>query len=497
MKRSKNNTWLLILMIISQTMLTGLLVQWLRSQWEDEKESLHKDISQKFMESVNQVVDSMLVKHLIVPVLNDSTVNEDHLITFNKSLSRGNYKAEHNITAFYKDTDSQKQTMVTITLPDSSGQVPHEDLAFSSFDSTEKNILLRSVKLIIRQTGDSTGNGNHLSHMISVIPDTILLKKLFEHKLEDAKPGFNIMWVSDSAKNKSGIRGPIMLFRTNIFEKPLNVEVLKFQGAIFRRISSQIIFAFTLLMCTGAAFFFTYRSLKKQEMLNTLRNDFISNISHELKTPVSTVSVALEALKNFDRIRDPAKSNEYLDIAYREMKRLDQLITQVLNASVLEDHGGYIKLEKADLVGLTREVLNSMQARIIRLGARVEFRPSEKIINAGIDKLYIHGVLNNLLDNSLKYCSEKPEIIIAIEQAPSSVILKIGDNGPGIQPEYISRIFEKFFRVPKGDIHDVKGYGLGLSFADQVMKLHSGTIGVRNKNEGGCEFTLTFPKNEK
>ena len=127
------------------------------------------------------------------------------------------------------------------------------------------------------------------------------------------------------------------ILKQMFLSKPVNVEITHYQMVILKRISPQILFALTLLILTAAHSFSHGRSLKKQETLNTLRNDFISNISHELKTPVSTVSVALEALKNFDRLKDPAKSNEYLDIAFNEMKRLDLLISQVLNTSVLED----------------------------------------------------------------------------------------------------------------------------------------------------------------
>jgi K+-sensing histidine kinase KdpD len=110
-----------------------------------------------------------------------------------------------------------------------------------------------------------------------------------------------------------------------------------------------------------------------------------------------------------------------------------------------------------------------------------------------IDKLHIHGVIINLLDNTLKYSFRKPLIRIFISGKSDSVVLKISDNGEGIPKEYLPRVFDKFFRVPKGNIHDIKGYGLGLSYAKLVMEQHSGSISVRNLNEGGCEFTLIFP----
>jgi two-component system, OmpR family, phosphate regulon sensor histidine kinase PhoR len=137
-----------------------------------------------------------------------------------------------------------------------------------------------------------------------------------------------------------------------------------------------------------------------------------------------------------------------------------------------------------------------MEARFVQQNASVEFKTGVENCFLHIDRLHIQGVIINLIDNSLKYSDNKPEIIIEIEQSFGSVMLTISDNGQGIPQEYISRIFDKFFRVPKGDLHNVKGYGLGLSFADLVMKHHSGSISVKNLKDSGCEFTLTFPKNK-
>lgn len=496
MKGSKDKTWLFILMIISQIMLAGLLAQWLRSQWNDEKESFQKDINQKFIECVDQVMDSMLIKHLIVPVLHDTVFKEKVSQGSHKLNPADASKESQRITAFINEKDGQKHTMVTISLPDSGSAIRREDVAFSTYDSTEKKMLLRSVKLIIRQTEDSVGKKNRFDHIISIVPDTILLKKLFKDKLGYPGTRFDIRWVEDSSKNKSDIKGPVMYFRTNLFEKPLHVEIIHYQGIILKSILAQLLFALVLLISTGAAFFFTYRNMRKQEVLNNLRDDFINNISHELKTPVSTVSVALEALKSFDRKNDPSKSDEYLDIAFSEMKRLDQLISQILNTSILEDNKGYLTPEEADLVSLTKDVLNSMQIRFAQRMAKVEFSASQEKIFLKLDKLHIQGVLINILDNSLKYCSENPVIKVSLEQGNSEVNLLISDNGPGIPKEYLSKVFDKFFRVPEGNIHNIKGYGLGLSFADLVMKNHSGSISVRNKDEGGCEFTLIFRREQ-
>ena len=449
-------------MIISQIMLTGILVQWLRSQWLDRKESLQKDINVRFQESVSQVMDSVLVKHLIQPVMNNSY--ERGAGPDRSAENSGSFKSMHE------------------------GSV-----SFNTYDSIRKSFILKSVRLIIDQADDSTGRWRQISHTQLMVPDTILLKSVFKNNLGKLNPGFNTRLIFGTEKVIRDKKEPVLFVESNFFGKPAYAEVMHYQKAVLFSISPQIVFAIILLSFTGAAFVFAYRNLKKMETLNILRNDFISNISHELRTPVSTITVALEALKDSDRMKDPAKSNEYLEIAFNEMKRLDKLITQILDTSVLDDKNQYLQVEETDLVSLTKEVLNSMQARFSLQEAKVEFKTGLTTCILRIDRLHIEGVLVNLLDNSLKYTTGVPEISVRIEEWKNRVLLTVRDNGPGIPEKYIRKVFDKFFRVPKGDTHDVKGYGLGLSFADQVMKHHSGSISVRNLKEGGCIFTLEFP----
>lgn len=481
-------------MIVSQIMLAGLLVQWIKSQWDDEKEALQKEVSRLFTESVNQVMDSLLVKHVIIPVMNDSSQQNDHLIRINKRIPDDSTLGKRHITAIFNSSGDTNNAVVTIAMPDTSFK---ENISFNYYDSTEKTFLLRSVKLIINQTGEPGGKWQQLSHLGSVVNDSTLLKKVFEDKLVNVAEGIQIKWITESERKELRTGGNKIYLQSTLFEVPFISELSHFQSVLIRGISAQILFALILLIFTGAAFFFTFRSLKKMELLNTLRNDFISNISHELKTPVSTVTVALEALRIYDRMKDPAKSDEYLSIAFHEMKRLDQLISQVLDTSLLENQSQFLKPEECDLNSLIREVLGSMQVRFNQTKARVEFIPDEDTCLLHLDKLHIQGVLINLIDNSLKYSNSVAEIKICIVSGSGTVHLTVSDNGPGIPDEYITKVFDKFFRVPTGDRHDVKGYGLGLSFAELVMRHHSGSISARNLEEGGCEFTLTFPKQEK
>ncbi len=403
-----------------------------------------------------------------------------------------------NILHLYLRTKTfSKKRVPAKTLSDSLRTLQNGENNLSYYDSAEKDLFLRSIKLFISQTKNSISKENQFRHIVTSVPDTTLLKNIFENKLREAGEKLSVRWTSGHRAVNENNSGSLFYFETYMLNHPFGAEVSEIQKNILKGISAQILFAFILSLVTASAFFFNYKSLKKMETLNTLRNDFISNITHELKTPVSTVSVALEALKNYNRMNDQDRRTEYLDIACKEMDRLDNLVTQVLNTSMLDDQNQFIKLEEVDLITLSREVLNSMQVRFSQQKAKVEFQVKNEACFLNLDKLHIQGVIINLLDNSLKYAVNNPVIRIKIEQNVSSVLLTVSDNGQGIPEKYLSRIFDKFFRVPKGDNHNVKGYGLGLSFAKLVMKYHSGSISVRNLSEGGCEFTLTFPKPAK
>lgn len=501
MKLFKNNRWLLVLMIISQVMLTGLLIQWLRSQWADEKELLQGELDRQFRESVDQVIDSMLVKHIIVPVLDDSSGAGDHLIRFRKNIAGGSQTEGRHVTAIVKDTGSSDKAFITVAVP-GPGPGPAnksngDQLYLNLYDSAEKNILLRSVKLIINTTGDSTGKSRPFRHIINQVPDTVLLKELFENRVANSGTKLTIHWNSDTSAASPGSEKQIMIFRGNFFERPFNAEIMNFGKIIFKGVLPQMLFAFVLLIVTAAAFFFTWRSLKRMEVMNNLRNDFVNNISHELKTPVSTVTIALEALQTYDRLKDPVKAEEYLSIALKEIRRLALLISQVLDVSLFGEQKDFLNPEPADLDEIIAETLVTIRGRLEQCGAEVIFENSggPSIIN--LDRLHVQGVILNLLDNSLKYAQVHPVIRITTAKTAGFIVVSIKDNGPGIPQEYIGRIFERFFRIPAGNRHNVKGYGLGLSYAELVMKQHSGSISVRNNSEGGCEFILSFPKSLK
>ena len=209
------------------------------------------------------------------------------------------------------------------------------------------------------------------------------------------------------------------------------------------------------------------------------------------------MGVAIEALQNFDALQDPPRAKEYLDISRSELGRLSLLVDKVLRMSQFEKATPELKLETLDLEDLLREVLASMKLQFEKSRAEVVFEPRGKNFLLEGDRLHLASVIYNLLDNALKYSSGKPVISIGLDQLNGQIYLRVKDNGVGIPPEFQKKVFEKFFRVPTGEVHNVKGHGLGLSYVASVVQKHRGSIEVENNLPQGAVFKITLPQTEK
>lgn len=262
---------------------------------------------------------------------------------------------------------------------------------------------------------------------------------------------------------------------------------------LIKQISLPILFSLFLVGITIFSFVLLYRSLHKQYRLGQIKNDLISNITHELKTPIATVGVAIEALKNFNAIQDPQRTKEYLDISQNELQRLGLLVDKVLNLSMFEKKEIEVKYEVFDLKEVVSEVIASLRLQIEKYNARVVLETEGNTHMKG-DRLHLLSVVFNLLDNALKYSKGNAAIQVAIKEEQDSIVMKVTDNGIGIPAAYKEKIFEKFFRVPAGDTHNAKGHGLGLSYIGQVVRQHNGTISVDSHEGIGSTFTITLPK---
>lgn len=248
-----------------------------------------------------------------------------------------------------------------------------------------------------------------------------------------------------------------------------------------------------LVAFIAVTFLFLYKNLLAQRRLALMKNDFISNITHELKTPIATVNVAIEALRNFDALQSRERTKEYLDISAAELQRLSMLVDKVLKLSMFENKEIELQKENFDLKQLIEEVMYSMRLQFEKQGATINFKTMGTDFTIHADRLHITSVVYNLFDNALKYSKDRPFINVELTSTANEMILSVADKGIGIAPDYVDKIFDKFFRVPSGDHHNSKGYGLGLSYAAEVIRRHGGAIFLDSELGNGSKFTVKLP----
>ena len=322
--------------------------------------------------------------------------------------------------------------------------------------------------------------------------DSLLLKEKINFSYEIGRK--QVLSLSDV-----GFAEPEKANETTVgFFKPITfvMQITGSNGYILKKLAIPILVSIFLVGITILSFMMMWRSLKQQEKLSLLKNDFVSNITHELKTPIATVGVAIEALKSFNAINDPVRTREYLDISSSEIHRLSLLVDKVLKLSMFENKEITLQKEKFDLLELVQDVLASMKLQFEKHEANISLETIGTNFIIEADKLHITSVVYNLLDNALKYSKGKPEIDVVVKAHQEHVSIAVSDKGIGIAPEYKGKIFDKFFRIPGGDRHNIKGYGLGLSYVNHIVKKHMGFVEVKSEPGKGSTFTAHIPYKE-
>lgn len=464
------------LMAASLGLLVVFLGLWLKSAYKEEEQVLQKSTTQAFFTS-------------IMGIQNEA---------FNELYGRPDMFTWH---------DSAGQTPPPDSLMPDKRILTRHQIRFPR----DSNIVIRvnatsSTKML---PGDVQGGA--LSLIVSMVSDTLCPDTLFTK--ENNRQVFEI--VRDKLhKTMTATQYPVTYKLIRLADDTLPhstaflsgkymdsvtgdsyaVELSEYQPYLLKKILPEILFSALLLLTISGAFFLVYRSLIQQRRLTELKNDFINNVTHELKTPITTVGVAIEAMSNFNVLQNPGRTQEYLDISRLELQRLSILVDKVLKMSRFEQGGIDLKPEDLDLKGLVDEILLSMRLQFERRQAKVDFRTTAMEVHLQGDRTHLTSVLYNLLDNALKYSLESPEIDVALEEGEEQVSLTVSDKGIGIPAEFQDRIFDKFFRAPNGDIHNTKGHGLGLSYVAKVIREHRGQIRVDSSPGRGTRFTIQLPR---
>lgn len=252
-------------------------------------------------------------------------------------------------------------------------------------------------------------------------------------------------------------------------------------------VSSGILIA-VILFCFG----YSIRTIVRQKKLSEMKNDFINNMTHELKTPISTVSLAVEALNDKD-IEGSALKHKYLRVIGEENKRLGDQVEKVLQIAAIDRRDYNLKEEILRMNEMVENAAEHISMQIEQRGGRLNLVQNASRNEVKGDQMHITNIILNLLDNANKYSPESPSITLRTESDEDNFILTILDHGIGMTKEQQKHIFEKFYRVPTGNVHDVKGFGLGLAYVHRMVEAHGGKIHVESEPTKGSKFSITLP----
>lgn len=272
-------------------------------------------------------------------------------------------------------------------------------------------------------------------------------------------------------------------FKINFPERPIVNSVMLFVWAT-SIIAMAVVIAF---------FWYSLDVIFRQQRLSKFQKNFINNLAHEFKTPISTIGISAEVLLEPDISSEPERLHGYANIIRNENLRLTGQVSKILELAKLEDDELILNLETFHINPLIEEIVQSFTVRVEEHGGTIEvsYGASQDMVTA--DKVHLQNVINTMLDNALKYNDKTPEITLTIGRDQQGLFISIGDNGIGIPKEFHRRIFEKFFRVPTGNVHNVKGYGLGLNYVKMIAKSHGWHLRVDSQIGKGSIFTVIIP----
>ena len=282
-------------------------------------------------------------------------------------------------------------------------------------------------------------------------------------------------------------------FENLVSEEFLSIIVPHQKGLIWKEMIWFILGAIVFTIIITTAFFITVRTLLKQKKLSEIKSDFINNMTHEFKTPLATISLAVDALKNEKVAGNREKSDYFTGIIKEENKRMNKQVETILQAALLDKNEVQLNMKRLLAHDIIVNVLNNINLQVEEKGGKidVELEAENDLILA--DEVHFTNVINNLLDNAVKYSKENLHIKLSTKNAGNHLKIKIEDNGIGMNKETLHRIFEKFYRAHTGNVHNVKGFGLGLSYVKTMIDAHHGTIKAESVLGKGSSFTVSLP----
>ena len=404
---------------------------------------------------------------------------KDFVIEFNSNLDSLNNKKKDSVEVLNQITDKKKGFNLN---SDGANKVIKYFRGKKAADSLK---LIKNLKPIFISFLDQSVEYEKIDSLIEIQLQKkgIELTTSFHHLKNDTL--FHQTKDSLLATEKKYLRSKSTFVKDNeAFKLVYNNPSI----AALKRSSFGIFLSLLLSLAVISSLFYLLKIINQQKELAAIKNDLISNITHEFKTPIATISAAIEAIKNFNVLEDPEKTSKYLSMSSIQINKLHQMVEKLLETAMLDSEQLVLKKETVDIVDIAEKVVYKHQ--ILAHKKELSFFTTLQPCYANVDVFHFENVISNLIDNAVKYGGNQIEMNIS--SVLNTIEITVIDDGNGIEKNQKEKIFDKFYRVPKGNTHDVKGFGIGLYYCKKIIEKHEGVIGLTS-DKSKTIFKITIP----
>jgi two-component system phosphate regulon sensor histidine kinase PhoR len=537
-KRTIN--WIILLMSIALVGLMTFQMYWINNaikiSGERFRQNVHEALRVVSDQLEQQEVLYTIVNKLVITDAGRTTYGRDTLRFISKNGVRNNpekvWLQDEEIKRWYLDTDSMLLGGDSMAMTLDSRELLDPGLKGGWFNR-DVQVEIKQFRAKIDSIIDGNDNGQleidrvqEKSQMVTVVLDELLSKN---RKITNRVDPQQIDTLLASAFRDRGIDTPFEYgvldnrqnsliisktdgrekelleseFRTGLFTRDVianrNMLAVFFPeqqsfllGKIWITLTSSAFLLLTIMLC----FAYALHIILKQKKISEIKNDFINNMTHEFKTPISTVSLACEALQDDDVNKNGAFLRKYVGIIKEENKRLGLQVEKVLQMATLERKDINLKMEYLNIHNIIDTAIRNIRIQVEKKEGTIITRLEATNTRVNADEVHLTNIIHNLLDNANKHSGDHPRITIETNNESDNLIIKISDEGKGMPKEVIKKIFDKFYRVPTGNLHDVKGFGLGLAYVKTMIEMMNGNIEARSTPGAGSIFEITLPQHD-
>jgi two-component system, OmpR family, phosphate regulon sensor histidine kinase PhoR len=507
----KENHLKILVSVMTAALLGIIVVQgyWLNSAIELKEQQFKENVMHAMSVSV-QRLERLEKRSLYNSIQQAQPVIKPFSIKTHTSIDTNfksrNYSFELEEESVFETAEGKLIKKTTQILKDENGNIIQRSSNTSKsrngrniYNDPSKNAVFKDIIQDLTSFGRPKGITERVNpHLLSKLLKTELKNHGINTKFQIGLfSNNNLVLKEKGVETAQFINSPysIQLFPGDFFFSRDHLSIIfpKERGFLIKSVGDVIALSSVFILTIVIVFWITFATVVRQKKVAVIKTDFINNMTHELKTPISTISLACEVLNDQDIPKTQERTLHYVNVINSENKRLETLVENVLQSAVLDKDDFKLKFHEINSQDVINHACNQAKVRVEGKNGNITtlFNAQTSIIIA--DKIHFTNIINNLLDNAIKYTPVAPSIVISTRNLNNGIVIDVTDNGIGITKENTSKIFDKLYRVPTGNVHDVKGFGLGLSYVKTIVDKHQGSIKVTSQIGKGSVFSIYLP----